>query len=87
MLRINDFSLFADGNQLFSVTEMHLEKSKMAVIFGNNDSGKSLLLKTIHGDYFDFKGDIYIKENPAFFYRRGRRSRTVNPNTPWTAWR
>ncbi|RLC52621.1 MAG: hypothetical protein DRZ79_00905 [Candidatus Cloacimonadota bacterium] len=74
MLKINDFSLFTKGEQLFSIKEMRLESGKMAVVFGNNDTGKSLFLRTIHGDYFDFKGDIYIKENPAIFYKKRKKT-------------
>ena len=74
MLRIHDFDLFADGNRLFSISDLHLEKGKTAIVFGNNDTGKSLFLKTVHGDYSDYKGDIYIKENPAIIYKKRKKT-------------
>jgi len=47
-------------------------------IFGNNDTGRSLLLRSIHGDYFDYGGQIMIKDKSALFYKKKKKTILIN---------
>ena len=70
MLRFENFVLNSNKKILFTIENLNWEDGKKILIFANNNSGKSLLLKSIHRDYFSFKGNIKIKEKSHLFYKK-----------------
>lgn len=74
MLKISDFFLNTKKDCLLSIGYFALETSEVVNLVGNNSSGKSLLIKSIHGDYYNFSGDIIIKEKPAIFYKKRKQT-------------
>jgi len=74
MLRIDNLEIYLSENILFSAEYLYLNAGEKAAIIGSNDSGKSLLLKSIHGDYSNFKGSIFIKEKSNIFYKKRKHS-------------
>ncbi len=77
MLKISDFFLNKKKENILSIGYLEIEHSQIVNLIGNNNSGKSLFFKTIHGDYFNFSGDIIIKEKPAVFYRKRKQTALV----------
>ena len=77
MLKISDFFLNKKKDNILSIGYLEIEHSQIVNLIGNNNSGKSLFFKTIHGEYFNFSGDIIIKEKPAMFYRKRKQTALV----------
>ncbi|MFO7896931.1 MAG: ATP-binding cassette domain-containing protein [Candidatus Cloacimonadales bacterium] len=74
MLKISDFFLNIKTDNLLSIGSLEIEKGKMVNLIGNNRSGKSLLFKTIHGEYYNYTGEILLQEKPAIFYKRRKQT-------------
>jgi ABC-type phosphate/phosphonate transport system ATPase subunit len=90
MLRIDNLEISLKNKLLLTADYLNLNAGEKAVIIGNNDSGKSLLLRSIHGDYVDFKGSIFIKEKTNIFYKNRKQTilidnfnRTLENETLW----
>lgn len=74
MLKIENLTLLIEYEKLFSLDSFNLSNKQKAIIIGNNDAGKSLFLKAIHGEHTDFEGNIFIKEKPVIFYRKRKKT-------------
>lgn len=74
MLKIEGFSLSRENEKFMLINEMLIGSGTRVNIFGNNDSGKSLFLRSIHGEYQDFGGQILIKDKPALFYKKKKKT-------------
>ncbi len=74
MLKIEGFSLSRENEKFMLINEMLIGSSMRVNIFGNNDTGRSLLLRSIHGDYFDYGGQIMIKDKSALFYKKKKKT-------------
>ena len=78
MLKIEGFSLSRENEKFMLINEMLIGSSMRVNIFGNNDTGRSLLLRSIHGDYFDYGGQIMIKDKSALFYKKKKKTILIN---------
>ncbi len=58
MLQINDLEIIKEKRIIFRVAELKLESSTINALYGEEKSGKSLLTRTIHGLYSNFRGII-----------------------------
>ncbi|MCD4818156.1 MAG: ATP-binding cassette domain-containing protein [Candidatus Cloacimonetes bacterium] len=81
MIKIEDFSLLSEEITLFNVENLTLEDGQHLILSGNNNSGKSLFLKVLHGNYSNFTGSIEINEKPLKFYRKRKISILIDHNT------
>jgi len=81
MLKIEGFSLSRDNEKFMLVNQMIVGSSMKVNIIGNNDTGRSLLLKSIHGDHFNYGGQITIKDKPALFYKKKKKSILIDNNS------
>jgi ABC-type lipoprotein export system ATPase subunit len=81
MLKIEEFSLSRENTKFMLINEMTIGSGMRVNIFGNNDTGKSLFLKSIHGDHHDFDGQIFIKDKPLLFYKKKKKTIFLD-NTP-----
>ncbi len=74
MLKIEGFSLSRENEKFMLINELLIGSGMRVNIFGNNDTGKSLFLRSLHGDYHDFGGQILIKDKPLLFYKKKKRT-------------
>ncbi|MCK5050394.1 MAG: ATP-binding cassette domain-containing protein [Candidatus Cloacimonetes bacterium] len=74
MLKIEGFSLSRETEKFMLINEMLIGSGMRVNIFGNNDTGRSLLLRSIHGDYYNFGGQILIKDKPTLFYKKKKKT-------------
>jgi molybdate transport system ATP-binding protein len=77
MLKIENFSISAQDSIVFSLDKFLAENANKVNIVGSNRTGKTIFFRAIHGEYFDFSGDIYIKEKPPVFYKKRRKTISV----------
>ncbi len=78
MLRIDNLEIAINDEVLLKTDYFNLNAGEKAAIIGNNDSGKSLLLKAIHGDFSKFTGNIFIKEKSSIFYKKRKQTILVD---------
>jgi len=74
MLKIEGFSLSRENEKFMLINELLIGSGMKVNIFGNNDTGKSLFLRSLHGDYHDFGGQILIKDKPLLFYKKKKKT-------------
>ena len=74
MLKIEEFSLLRENEKFMLIDEMIIGSGMRVNIFGNNNTGRSLLLKSIHGNYYNFNGQILIKDKPILFYKKKKKT-------------
>lgn len=74
MLKISELVLNVKKENLLSIGELTIGSGELVNLIGPNQSGKSLLFKAIHGEYFSFSGEINIKEKPAIFYKKRKQT-------------
>jgi len=74
MLKIEGFSLAKENKKIMLINEMLIGSGMRVNIFGNNDTGKSLFLKSLHGDHHDFGGKILLKDKPLLFYKKKKKT-------------
>ncbi len=74
MLKIEHFALSLEKERLMVIEEISLSSGKKVLFFGNNETGKTLFLKSIHGDFSKFEGNILIEEKPLSFYKKKKQS-------------
>ena len=74
MLKIEGFSLSKENKKFMLINEMLIGSSMRVNIFGNNDTGKSLFLRSVHGDHHDFGGKILLKNKPLLFYKKKKKT-------------
>jgi len=74
MLKIEGFSLSRENEKFMLINELLIGSGMRVNIFGNNDTGKSLFLRSLHGDYHNFGGQILIKDKPLLFYKKKKKT-------------
>ena len=74
MLKIEEFSLLRENEKFMLIDKMIIGSGMRVNIFGNNNTGRSLLLKSIHGNYYNFNGQILIKDKPILFYKKKKKT-------------
>lgn len=62
MFKLNDFKINRAKRVVLSVDEMAVDSGKIAALYGPSNRGKSILLRTIHGLYGQYSGDIELIE-------------------------
>jgi len=72
MLKIENLTINLESRHLFTINELVIGNGEMVNITGNNSTGKTLLLKAIHGEFSKYLGSISIKENTPIFSRKKR---------------
>jgi molybdate transport system ATP-binding protein len=77
MLKIENFSINAQESNVFTIDKFLAENAKKVNIVGSNRTGKTIFFKAVHGEYFDFSGDIYIKEKPPVFYKKRKKTMLI----------
>ena len=70
MLKIEHFALTPGQMRLMAIDELSVANGKKVLIYGGNEAGKTLFLKTIHGDNTKFAGTIHIQEKPVSYFRK-----------------
>ncbi len=70
MLKINNFILKTDDRELFTTKEITLKSGTKTLLVGNNDSGKTLFLKSLQKKYFNHNGNFEIKNEGIFKKKR-----------------
>jgi len=85
MLSIRNFRLKIDDAELLEINKLEIKSSEKHLVLGNNNTGKSLFLKTIHGLNLKFEGEILIKEKPPIFYKRKKKTILIetSPHLLW----
>jgi ABC-type multidrug transport system ATPase subunit len=74
MLSIENLCIKSNDKTLLELDSLQLQAGESMLLIGDNNSGKTLFLQTIHGTYRKYEGDIFIKEKPAFFYKKRKAS-------------
>jgi ABC-type multidrug transport system ATPase subunit len=68
MIELRGFEIAGSHNFRLRVQELKLNSGQFIQIYGNNNSGKSILLKTLAGYYPNYSGDLFyngIPEKPG----------------------
>ncbi len=81
MLKIENFALCFENERFMLIDEVLFAGGKKINLFADNSSGKTLLLKSIHGDFTKFEGSILIKEKPPLFYKKRKKTILVENHT------
>ena len=81
MLKIENFALCFKNERFMLIDEVLFASGKKINLFADNSSGKTLLLKSIHGDFTKFEGSILIKEKPPLFYKKRKKTILVENHT------
>ena len=58
MLSISNLSYFIGGRALYENANLHIKPKDKIGLVGQNGTGKSTLLKIIHGDYLPTTGEV-----------------------------
>jgi len=72
MLKLENFTINLESRHLFTINELVIGSGEIINIAGNNSTGKTLLLKSIHGEFSKYQGSITIRENNPIFSRKKR---------------
>ncbi|MCD4650972.1 MAG: ATP-binding cassette domain-containing protein [Candidatus Cloacimonetes bacterium] len=70
LLLLNEVEIFAGENLLLKIDDLELEGRSGMLIIGQSSSGKSLLLKTIFGEYKNYQGEVLINDSSPFSFSR-----------------
>ncbi len=68
MIELRDFEISGTQGFKLRVNELKISGGQFIQIYGNNNSGKSILLKTLAGLYDNYTGELFyngIKEKPG----------------------
>jgi ABC-type multidrug transport system ATPase subunit len=74
MLKIENFTLSFENERFMLIDDILFAGGKKINLFADNSSGKTLLLRSIHGDFTKFEGSILIKEKPPLFYKKRKKT-------------
>lgn len=74
MLSIDNLVIKSEEQNLLEVHSLKMQAGETLLLIGDNNSGKSLLLQAIHGAYDAYEGDIMLKEKPALFYKKRKKT-------------
>jgi len=62
MLKITDYKLFSSQHLVLVIDEFSVEQGTFVHIQGGNSAGKTLLLKTLCGQYKNYKGKLLYRK-------------------------
>ncbi len=79
MLKVNDLKINDGERAILTVPYLHLPARTSALIVGANVEGRSLLLRTIHGEYRQLEGNILIKDESIHSRKIKRKTILVQP--------
>jgi ABC-type lipoprotein export system ATPase subunit len=68
MLKIKDYKLFSAQNIVLAFDDLGIEEGTYTHLQGNNSSGKSLFLKTLNGQYKNYKGSLLYRKKKMTDY-------------------
>jgi ABC-type methionine transport system ATPase subunit len=74
MLKIENFTLSFENERFMLIDDILFTGGKRINLFADNSTGKTLLLRSIHGDFTKFEGSILIKEKPPLFYKKRKKT-------------
>lgn len=74
MLKIENFTLSFENERFMLIDDILFAGGKKINLFADNSTGKTLLLRSIHGDFTKFEGSILIKEKPPLFYKKRKKT-------------
>ncbi len=74
MLKIEELILTKEHKTFIHIEELEINAGDKALIFGNNNSGKTYLTETIHGINTKYSGNILIKGKKIVLYKRKKKS-------------
>ncbi len=74
MLEIKYFGIVLENKKLLITNKIEIGNGRLMLLFGNNECGKSLFLRSIHGDFTNYEGEILIKEKTPLFYKKRKRT-------------
>lgn len=80
MLKIKNFSLKSRGDIVLEIDYLHVPKGTKIQICGENNSGKSLLSKSLVTEYNDFDGEIKIREQNSILLKNRRKTILIEKN-------
>jgi len=81
LLQLRDVEIFSGENLILKIENLELEGRSKLQMVGQSSSGKSLLMKTIFGDYKNFQGEILVNDSSPFSLSR-RKSMILIERTP-----
>ena len=81
MLRIENFAVTLQERRFMIVDRMQVENGKKILIFGDNETGKTLFMRSIQGEFKHFTGSIQIKEKPLSYFKK-RKNTILIENIP-----
>ncbi len=70
MVKISNLIIKIDDFELLTTEEIILKKNEKMLLIGNNSSGKSLFLKSLHKKYFNHNGNFEISQSGIFNKKR-----------------
>lgn len=81
MLKIENFAITMQERRFMIIDRLQVENGKKVLIFGDNEAGKTLLMKSIQGEFKSYAGSIQIKEKSPLYFKK-RKSLVLIENTP-----
>ncbi|OPX29735.1 MAG: hypothetical protein B1H06_00985 [Candidatus Cloacimonas sp. 4484_143] len=81
MLKIENFAVTLQERRFMIIDKMQVENGKKVLIFGDNEAGRTLLMKSIQGNFKHHTGTIHIKEKPLSYFKK-RMSSILIENMP-----
>ncbi|MBN1949449.1 MAG: ATP-binding cassette domain-containing protein [Candidatus Cloacimonetes bacterium] len=78
MIQIENLILNRQKDIILTIENLKLDKGRKILLVGDNDSGKSILIKTLHGSYHHFKGNILFNDRARLFPRKKEHSLLVD---------
>ena len=63
MLKIKGLKIFSQDNIIIDVKELSIQAGETVAFVGKNNTGKTLLLKSMKYLYRNFDGEIFLKKN------------------------
>ncbi|MCF7857911.1 MAG: ATP-binding cassette domain-containing protein [Candidatus Cloacimonetes bacterium] len=80
MLKIEGFSINRGNEKIMLISDMIIGSGMRVNLFGDNDTGRSLFLAAVHGEYKNFGGNILIKDKPLSFYKKKKKTILIDNN-------
>jgi len=74
MLKLENFSICLKEDKIVDLDMMILEAGKKINLISDNNGGKSLILKAIHGDFKKFEGNILLTEKSSAFFKKRKKT-------------
>ena len=74
MLNITGYSLFSNKKEIITIDELKTTEGNKINLISGNDLGKTLFLKSLHGEYRKFKGEVKIREKSAKYLLKRKKT-------------